>query len=90
MSFRIPTFAPARLNRSELFVLANKPESFEAASRSSADVVMFEVEDGVPPQEKSAARQNVVAALNDIDWGDQVDLRQDKRIGYTAHVSRSR
>ena len=71
MSFRIPTFAPARLNRSQLFVLANKPESFGAASRSSADVVMFEVEDGVPPQEKSAARQNVVAALNDIDWGNK-------------------
>jgi malyl-CoA/(S)-citramalyl-CoA lyase len=59
------------LNRSQLFVLANKPQGFEAASRSSADVVMFEVADGVPPQEKSAARQNVIAALNDIDWGNK-------------------
>ncbi len=69
MSFCIITPAPARLNRSQLFVLANKPATFEAAARSSADVVMFEIEDGVPPGEKPAARRNLVAALNDIDWG---------------------
>lgn len=69
MSFSIITPAPARLNRSQLFVLANKPATFEAAARSSADVVMFEIEDGVPPAEKPAARRNLVVALNDIDWG---------------------
>jgi len=69
MSFSIVTPAPARLNRSQLFVLANKPATFEAAARSGADVVMFEIEDGVPPAEKPAARQNLIAALNDIDWG---------------------
>ena len=69
MSFRIPSFAPARLNRSQLFILSNKPDSFEAAARSSADVVMFEIEDGVSPEEKPAARNNVISALNDIDWG---------------------
>ena len=69
MSFSISMPAPARLNRSQLFVLANKPATFEAASRSVADVVMFEIEDGVPPGEKPAARQNLIAALKDIDWG---------------------
>jgi len=69
MSFSITTPAPARLNRSQLFVLANRPATFEAAARSSADVVMFEIEDGVPPAEKPAARQNLIAALNGIDWG---------------------
>lgn len=69
MSFSVITPAPARLNRSQLFVLANKPATFEAAARSSADVVMFEIEDGVPPGEKPAARQNLIAALNGIDWG---------------------
>jgi len=67
MSFSIITPAPARLNRSQLFVLANKPATFEAAARSSADVVMFEIEDGVPPAEKPVARRNLVSALN--DWG---------------------
>lgn len=69
MSFSITTPAPARLNRSQFFVLANKPATFQGAARSSADVVMFEIEDGVPPGEKPAARQNLVAALRDIDWG---------------------
>ncbi len=68
MSFSITTPAPARLNRSQLFVLANKPATFADAARSSADVVMFEIEDGVPPGEKPAARQNLIAALKDIDW----------------------
>ncbi len=39
------------------------------ASKSSADVIMFEIEDGVPPSEKPAARQNLIAALNDLNWG---------------------
>ena len=69
MSFSIVMPASARLNRSQLFVLANRPATFEAAARSSADVVMFEIEDGVPPAEKPAARQNLIAALNDIEWG---------------------
>ena len=69
VSFSVTTPAPARLNRSQLFVLANKPATFEAATRSVADVVMFEIEDGVPPGEKPAARQNLIAALNEIDWG---------------------
>ena len=69
MSFSVTTPAPARLNRSQLFVLANKPATFDTAARSAADVVMFEIEDGVPPGEKPAARQNLIAALNEIDWG---------------------
>ncbi|MEQ1611699.1 MAG: CoA ester lyase [Hyphomicrobiaceae bacterium] len=69
MSFSTVTPAPARLNRSQLFVLANKPATFEAAARSAADIIMFEIEDGVPPGEKPAARRNLIAALNEIDWG---------------------
>lgn len=69
MSFAIVEPAPARLNRSQLFVLASKPETFAAAAKSASDVVMFEIEDGVPPADKPAARRNLIAALNDIDWG---------------------
>ncbi|MCH9054233.1 MAG: CoA ester lyase, partial [Proteobacteria bacterium] len=49
MSFLEIKPAPARLNRSQLFVLATRPETFEAAAASEADVVMFEIEDAVPP-----------------------------------------
>lgn len=69
MSFFAINPAPARLNRSQLFVLANKPATFQAAERSAADVIMFEIEDGVPPSEKAAARQNLIDALNNMNWG---------------------
>ncbi|WP_299757320.1 CoA ester lyase [uncultured Boseongicola sp.] len=71
MSFRAITQAVPRLNRSQLFVLANKPETFESAASSVADVVMFEIEDAVPPDQKAQARQNVIEALNDFDWGEK-------------------
>ena len=51
MSFLEIKQAPARLNRSQLFVLATRPETFEAAAASEADVIMFEIEDAVPPDE---------------------------------------
>jgi len=69
MSFLEIKQAPARLNRSQLFVRANRPETFEAAAASEADVAMFEIEDAVPPDEKPKARKNIIEALNDIDWG---------------------
>jgi malyl-CoA/(S)-citramalyl-CoA lyase len=69
MSFLEIKQAPARLNRSQLFIRANRPENFEAAAASEADVAMFEIEDAVPPDEKPKARKNIIEALNDIDWG---------------------
>ena len=69
MSFSNIDQAPARLNRSQLFVLANRPETFETAATSEADVIMFEIEDAIPPDEKPQARNNIIEALNDIDWG---------------------
>ena len=69
MSFSNIDQAPARLNRSQLFVLANRPETFETAATSEADIIMFEIEDAIPPDEKPQARNNIIEALNDIDWG---------------------
>ena len=69
MSFLNIDQAPARLNRSQLFVLANRPETFETAATSEADVIMFEIEDAIPPDQKPQARNNIIDALNDIDWG---------------------
>jgi len=37
-----------------------------------ADMVFLDLEDSVAPLEKEAARKNVVAAINDNDWGDAV------------------
>jgi malyl-CoA/(S)-citramalyl-CoA lyase len=69
MSFT--SFEPVtqRLHRSELAVPAANPKMIDKASRCAADVVFLDLEDSVAPDDKPRARQNVIAALNDIDWG---------------------
>ncbi|MDC0074263.1 CoA ester lyase [Alphaproteobacteria bacterium] len=47
------------LNRSYLFVPANRPERFSKAVNSGADVVIIDLEDAVPSDEKNLARQTV-------------------------------
>ena len=69
MSFTITEQAPARMNRSELAVPGSRPELFEKAAKSSADVIFLDLEDSVAPDAKDGARKNIIAALNDIDWG---------------------
>lgn len=71
MSFTIVEQAQARLNRSELAVPGSRSELFEKAARSDVDVIFLDLEDAVAPDEKVQARKNVIAALNDIDWGNK-------------------
>lgn len=71
MSFTIVEQAPARLNRSELAVPGSRPELFEKAAKSAADVIFLDLEDSVTPDDKPAARKNVIAAINDVDWGNK-------------------
>lgn len=69
MSFTSVEQAPPRLNRSELAVPGSMSALFEKAAKSGADVIFLDLEDAVAPDDKGQARKNVVAALNDIDWG---------------------
>jgi len=69
MSFHIVDQATPRLHRSELAVPGSQPQLFEKAAKSEADVVFLDLEDAVAPDDKERARKNVIAALNDIDWG---------------------
>lgn len=54
----------AALPRSYLFVPGNRPERFEKAHAAGADVVIFDLEDAVQPDEKPAARAAVLAAVS--------------------------
>jgi citrate lyase subunit beta / citryl-CoA lyase len=45
-----------KVARSLLFAPGHRPERFEKAARSGADVVVLDLEDGVPPAEKPRAR----------------------------------
>jgi malyl-CoA/(S)-citramalyl-CoA lyase len=69
MSFKIVEQAPARLNRSELAVPGSQPKLFEKAAASAADVVFLDLEDAVAPDDKPQARKNVIAAINEVNWG---------------------
>jgi len=71
MSFTsIPSVTP-RLNRSTLAVPGSNPRFIEKAATSAADVIFFDLEDSVAPDCKDQARRDVIAALNDLDFGDK-------------------
>jgi citrate lyase beta subunit len=42
------------------------------AAGSSADVVMLDLEDSVPPAQKKVARQLVVDSINSLEWGNKL------------------
>ncbi len=72
MSFTIiPSNAPVRLYRSKLFVPGSRPALFEKAAASAADVVCLDLEDAVAPSDKETARDNIVVALNEVNWGNK-------------------
>lgn len=54
---------PSTLARSFLFVPGNRPERFDKALASSADMVVIDLEDAVPHEEKAKARVAVAAWL---------------------------
>ena len=69
----LTSYEPAtpRLHRSELAVPASNPKMIEKAAGAAADVIFLDLEDSVAPDDKPRARRNVIAALNDIDWGNR-------------------
>ena len=71
MSHKFYKPARSRLQRSELAVPGSSPKMFEKALNSDADYVFLDLEDAVSPNDKVAARANVVKALNEINWRDK-------------------
>lgn len=68
--------APVRLHRSELCVPASNVRMMEKAPGLGADLVMLDLEDAVAPADKPQARENAIAALQELDWsGCTVSLR---------------
>jgi malyl-CoA/(S)-citramalyl-CoA lyase len=57
-----------RLQRSELAVPGSNTNMFEKAAGSDVDFIFLDLEDAVAPGDKPKARQNIIQALNDIDW----------------------
>lgn len=67
---------PARLNRSQLAVPGIRPELFEKAAKSAADIIFLDLEDSVSLADKEKARRNVIEGLRSVDWlGKTVSVR---------------
>ena len=65
--------------RSYLFVPADRPDRVLKAARSSADAVILELEDGVPPENKARAREAAGQLLGETDFGSRsVALRVNR------------
>lgn len=60
---------PHRLRRSELSTPATSTKMIAKAAGSDADLAFLDLEDAVAPSQKNGARRNVIAGLNDLDWG---------------------
>ncbi len=52
------------MSRSYLFVPGNRPERFDKACAAGADTVIVDLEDAVPPDEKTSAREAVARWLS--------------------------
>ncbi|MDP9235897.1 MAG: CoA ester lyase [Chloroflexota bacterium] len=61
-----------RLRRSELATPGSQQKMIAKAAESDADLVFLDLEDAVAPAEKERARPQVIAALNELDWGRKV------------------
>jgi citrate lyase subunit beta/citryl-CoA lyase len=58
--------------RTCLSVPGSSEKMLAKAPTLGADMVFLDLEDSVAPLEKEAARDNVVKAINSLDWGDAV------------------
>ncbi|MDP9312942.1 MAG: CoA ester lyase [Chloroflexota bacterium] len=59
---------PGKPRRTELAVPASNPRFVAKAAASAADLVFLDLEDGVAPDQRAAARQQIIAALHQHDW----------------------
>ena len=63
---------PNRIRRSELSTPAHSQRMIAKAAASAADLAFLDLEDAVAPSAKVASRKNVIAGLNELDWGSTV------------------
>lgn len=66
ISYRTRRTATMNARRSVLFTPGDEPEMMRKALEGDADVVVFDLEDAVAPDEKEAAREAVKEVLDDV------------------------
>lgn len=63
----MPSQISSAYARSWLLVSGLQPEKFTQANESSADAIILDIEDGVPPEKKNSARADIVSWLETND-----------------------
>ncbi len=71
MSFCLQPAPVSRPNRCQLFGPGSRPAIFEKMAASAADVINLDLEDSVAPSDKDSARENIISAISDVDWGNK-------------------
>jgi citrate lyase subunit beta / citryl-CoA lyase len=66
------TSAPRKMRRVQLAVPGSSDKMLGKAAASQADHVFLDLEDAVAPIAKKPAREQIVRALNTLDWGDKI------------------
>lgn len=61
-----------QLLRSVLYMPGNNTRAMEKAQTLGADAIIMDLEDSVAPEEKQLARQNIVTALSEYDYGERL------------------
>lgn len=61
-----------RVRRSELSTPGHSEKMIAKAAASTADMVFLDLEDAVAPSAKVSSRKNIVAGLNELDWGGKI------------------
>jgi len=69
MSFLVQPAPISRPNRCQLFGPGTRPALFPKMAASAADVINLDLEDSVAPNDKDAARRNIIEAIGAVDWG---------------------
>lgn len=75
-----------RLRRSMLIVPGNRPERIAKAAGLACDCVVMDIEDGVAPAEKRAARRAIADALRDVDFGPRERLVRINAVGTAEYA----
>ena len=71
MSFRLQPPPASRPNRCQLFGPGSNTKLHPKMAASAADVINLDLEDSVAPTDKDVARENVIRATHDLDWGNK-------------------
>ncbi len=75
-----------RLRRSLLITPGDRPERIAKAAHSDADALVLDLEDGVGPEQKAAARQAIREALASLDFGGRERIVRINSVDSAEHA----